>query len=120
MLSTPEYIEAAKTIPTRVFESDPEKVMIRPEEIEVIKARYDDVKQRIDDIIGLPDVKARGKLFRNWHGHYIMAQGLPNAFCPVHEENGGRLVWSCCSLSAKDALKIAGDKFEKSQKKKQD
>jgi len=117
MLSTPEFIEAAKTMPTRVVEPEPDRVVIPPEEVEVIKARYDEVKQKIDEIIELPDVKARGKLFRNWHGHYIMAQGLPNAFCPVHGEKSGELVWSCCDLSAKDALKMAGDEFEKSQKK---
>ena len=118
MLSTPEFIEAAKTIPTRVVEPEPEEVMIPPEDIDVIKMRYDEVKRKLDEIIELPDVRARGKLFRNWHGHYILAQGLPNAFCPVHGERSGRLVWSCCGLSAKDALKITGDEFEKSQKKK--
>jgi ParB/RepB/Spo0J family partition protein len=117
MLSTPEYLEAAKSIPTPVFES--EEVTIPPEEVEAIKKRYDEVKQKLDEIIQLPEVRKRGMLFKNWHSHYILAQGLPNAFCPVDgKEKSGELVWSCCGLSAKEALKIAGDRFEESQKKK--
>ena len=101
------------------IESIKAEVSMPPEkEIEAIKKRYEEVQQKISEIIQRPEVRARGELFRNWHSHYIIAQGLQDAFCPVcGKERTGSLVWSCCGLPAKEALKVAGDKFEESQKK---
>lgn len=116
MLSTPEYIEVAKSIPTPVITGPDKPVFILKEDVEIIKSRYEDVKRRIDEIIKQPEVKERGRLFRNWNQHYIIVQGLQDAFCPDHPEDSGILVWSCCDLPAKGALKKAGDMFEESQK----
>ena len=87
-------------------------------EIEAIRKRYEEVQRRIAEIASLPEVRKRRELFRNWHSHYIIFQGLQEAFCPnCGRDKGGVLIWSCCKLPAKDALKVAGEKFEKSQKK---
>lgn len=118
MLSTPEYIEVAKSIPTPVITDPMKPVIIPKDEIKIIKSRYEEVKRRIDEIIKQPEVKERGRLFRNWNQHYIIVQGLQGAFCPDHPKGSGILVWSCCDLPAKEALKKVGDKFEESQKEK--
>jgi ParB/RepB/Spo0J family partition protein len=105
--------EALNYIETLKIEAPP----IPEAEIEAIRKRYEEVQRRIAEIASLPEVRKRGELFRNWHSHYIIFQGLQEAFCPnCGRERGGVLVWSCCGLPAKDALKVAGDKFEKSQK----
>ena len=116
MLSTPEYIEVAKSLPTLVVTETEKPVIIPKEEVEAIKSRYEDVKQRVDEIIKQPEVRERGRLFRNWNAHYTIVQGIQNAFCPDHPEGTGILVWSCCSLPAKEALQKTGDSFEESQK----
>lgn len=102
-----DQIEAAKRF----------EVSIPPEEVEAIKKRYEDLMRRVDEIARRPEVKERGELFRNWYNHYTIYQGLQGAFCPrCGKEKSGRLEWSCCHLSAEEALKLAGEKFEKSQK----
>lgn len=118
MLTTPEYLEVAKSIPTPLAKTI-EEARIPPEEAEAIKKRYEELKKRLDEIANLPEVKARGELFRNWYSHYAIAQSLSDAFCPAcGRDKSGRLVWSCCGLDVKEAWKMAGDKFEASQKKK--
>jgi len=118
MLKSPEFIEMAKALPTPIVPSPTEEVTIPPEEIEAIKKRYEEVQRKISEIARLPEVRKRGELFRNWHSHYVIFQGLQEAFCPnCGKEKSGKLVWSCCNLPAEEALKMAGDKFEKSQKK---
>jgi ParB/RepB/Spo0J family partition protein len=106
---TPE--EAEEHVKWAQIEPEP---LFTKEEASEIERRYEELKQELDKIIQRPEVKARGKLFRNWHSHYILRQGLPNAFCPnCGEEKKGKLVWSCCNLSVEEALKEAGDKYEK-------
>lgn len=115
MLTTPEYIEVAKSLPTPIVK--PAEVTIPPEEAEAIRRRYEELKERIDKIVQLPEVKARGVLFRNWYSHYLIAQGVVDAFCPAcGKEKSGKLVWNCCELDAKEALKLAGERFERSQR----
>jgi ParB family chromosome partitioning protein len=116
MLQTPEFVEAVKTIPTPVVQ--PVEVEIPKEEVEAAKQRYEELKKEIEEITSRPEVKERGMLFKNWSSHYIIVQGLADAFCPkCGKEKKGVLVWSCCGLPAEEALKLAGDKFEESQRK---
>jgi len=117
LLSTPEFIEAAKAIPTEVIEAEPELPELSPEEVEEARRRYEELKREIDSILKRPDVRRRGKLFRNWVAHYKIIQGISKAFCPRCDEKSGKLVWSCCELPIEEAYKMAGDEYEKSQKK---
>lgn len=90
-------------------------------EIEAIKKRHEELTKELEAISEKPEVKERRQLARNWHSHYIIFQGVSEAFCPVcGREKSGELVWGCCGLPVKDALNVARESFERSQKKKSD
>lgn len=117
MLSKPGYVErVVEEKAEEVVKAEPPRIIIPPEEAKRIRERYDELKQRVDRILQDPEVKKRGRLFRNWHSHYILLQGLQNSFCPnCGEEKSGKLIWSCCGSDVEKGLKMAGDKYEESQ-----
>jgi len=85
------------------------------EATEEMRERYEELKQDIDEILERSEVQERGRWFRNWHAHYVMAGVLDNAFCPDHPDDSGELVWDCCGTPLKKAKDEAGDEFESRQ-----
>jgi len=92
-----------------------------PEKWEEIRERYEKLQHEISERLKEPEVKARGKLFRNWLAHTTIQGALSFAFCPIcgAEADSRNLMWTCHKppLNVKDAIEKAREIYQESVKK---
>lgn len=88
-----------------------------PETWEEIRETYKDLQEEIRERLKSPEVKSRGKLFRNWVAHTTLRGALDSAHCPICGADWRNLVWKCHGLNIKEALEKAKKDYQESIKK---
>ena len=74
--------EKGKTIEELPEREEKPPVEIAPEELEEIQRRVREGSKRIAEILSKPEVKRRGKLFKNWLAHGAVIDVAGSLFCP--------------------------------------
>lgn len=85
-----------------------------PEKWEEIREKYESLQEEISERLKDPEVKARGKLFRNWVAHTTIRGALDSTFCPICGADWKNLVWKCHGLTVKEALEKAKESYQES------
>lgn len=83
---------------------------------EAVRNRLIETRQRLKEIMELPEVKDRGKKFMNWVSHQAILDVLGGAFCPVPgcESGWDNLQWKCHGLNVQEAYEIATKEYQES------
>ena len=87
---------------------------INSEKLEDVRKDYEKLMGDIREKLETPEVKERGKLFRNWLAHYTMMASLPEVRCPICGANSENLRWACHNLTIKEASDKGLEIYQKS------
>lgn len=87
---------------------------ISSEKLEEVRKDYEKLMGDIREKLETPEVKERGKLFRNWLAHYTMTASLPEVRCPICGANPENLRWTCHNLTIKEASDKGLEIYQKS------
>ena len=84
-----------------------------------IKEQYDEIQEDIKTNLENPEVKRRGKIFRNWLAHGNLDAAVRSAMCPICGAGPENLVWKCHNLTIADALEKSGEAYQNSMVKRE-
>ena len=108
--------KAAEMAPTIEEIAKKEEIRLTPpspslEEMEAVRERLRETRQRIQEIMDRPEVKERGIIFRNLMAHEALLDVLGSATCPICEANWENLEWKCHHLNVKQAYEKVDEKY---------
>ena len=79
-----------------------------------LQRRIEETQQKIAKTMNDPEVKKRGKLFRNWLSHQNISQSLATLSCPVCGADYTNLVWKCHDLTILEATERVRNEYQAS------
>lgn len=90
-------------------------------EIEAFRELAEEAEAEIKDILSRPEVKERGRWFKNWIAHSAVAGAVGEIFCPICGANWTKFGWFCkkhSPMNVKEAYEKVHDEYQKSIKRK--
>ena len=87
-----------------------------PEEFEAVRERLNETQEWIRTTLERPEVKERGKLFRNWLAHTTLHEAVHSASCPECGADWTKLRWECHGFNIEESFEKASDAYQESMK----